>query len=64
MTESSGRVAIITGSESGIGRATAVALAEQGCDVGITWFRDEAAGRRPPRRCGHEDDGRRCATWT
>jgi NAD(P)-dependent dehydrogenase (short-subunit alcohol dehydrogenase family) len=38
------RVAIVTGSESGIGRATAAALAGQGCDVGITWYRDEAAG--------------------
>jgi NAD(P)-dependent dehydrogenase (short-subunit alcohol dehydrogenase family) len=38
------RVAIVTGSESGIGRATAVALARQGFDLGITWFRDEAAG--------------------
>ena len=36
------RVAVVTGSESGIGRAVAVALAEQGCDVGITWYRDEA----------------------
>src|SRR5215213_4176227 len=44
MSEGSGRIAIVTGSESGIGRATAVALAEQGCDVGITWFRDRDAG--------------------
>jgi NAD(P)-dependent dehydrogenase (short-subunit alcohol dehydrogenase family) len=35
------RVAIVTGSDSGIGKATAVALAEQGCDVGITWHRDQ-----------------------
>src|SRR5215208_5480064 len=44
MSEGSGRIAIVTGSESGIGRATAVALAEHGCDVGITWFRDRDAG--------------------
>jgi NAD(P)-dependent dehydrogenase (short-subunit alcohol dehydrogenase family) len=37
------RVAIVTGSESGIGRATAVALAEQGCDLGITWYRSRQA---------------------
>jgi NAD(P)-dependent dehydrogenase (short-subunit alcohol dehydrogenase family) len=45
MTESApgSRVAIITGSESGIGRATAVALAEAGCDIGITWYREQAA---------------------
>ena len=34
--------AIVTGSDSGIGRATAVALAERGFDVGITWHQDEA----------------------
>jgi NAD(P)-dependent dehydrogenase (short-subunit alcohol dehydrogenase family) len=39
----SARVAIVTGSESGIGRAVAVALAEQGCDLGITWYREQAA---------------------
>ncbi len=33
--------AIVTGSESGIGRATAVALAAAGMDVGVTWFQDE-----------------------
>jgi NAD(P)-dependent dehydrogenase (short-subunit alcohol dehydrogenase family) len=44
MTNSTPRVAIVTGSESGIGRATAVALAEQGHDLGITWYRDPEAG--------------------
>ncbi|MEO5835003.1 MAG: SDR family oxidoreductase [Nakamurella sp.] len=34
--------AIVTGGESGIGRATAIGLAGAGLDVGITWFRDEA----------------------
>jgi NAD(P)-dependent dehydrogenase (short-subunit alcohol dehydrogenase family) len=40
------RLAIVTGSESGIGRATAVALAEAGMDVGITWLEDEDAAER------------------
>ncbi|MBW3652335.1 MAG: SDR family oxidoreductase [Actinobacteria bacterium] len=33
--------AIVTGSDSGIGRATAVALAERGLDIGVTWHSDE-----------------------
>jgi NAD(P)-dependent dehydrogenase (short-subunit alcohol dehydrogenase family) len=33
--------AIVTGSDSGIGRATAVALAKSGLDVGVTWHSDE-----------------------
>ena len=33
--------AIVTGSDSGIGKATAVALAVAGMDVGITWHEDE-----------------------
>jgi hypothetical protein len=36
------RYAIVTASDSGIGRATAVALAEQGMNIGITWHSDEA----------------------
>ncbi|MDQ1593545.1 MAG: hypothetical protein QOH40_101 [Arthrobacter pascens] len=35
------RTAIVTGSDSGIGRATAVALAKAGLDVGITWHSDQ-----------------------
>lgn len=33
--------AIVSASDSGIGRATAVALASAGMDVGITWHQDE-----------------------
>lgn len=36
------RRAIVTASDSGIGKAIAVALAEDGMDVGITWHSDEA----------------------
>jgi NAD(P)-dependent dehydrogenase (short-subunit alcohol dehydrogenase family) len=39
-------VAIVTGSESGIGRAAAVALAQRGFDVGITWHADNREGQR------------------
>ena len=34
-------VAVVTGSDSGIGRAAAVALAGDGFDVGVTWHSDE-----------------------
>jgi NAD(P)-dependent dehydrogenase (short-subunit alcohol dehydrogenase family) len=34
------RFAIVTASDSGIGKATAVALAEAGMDIGITWHSD------------------------
>ncbi|MDP9071068.1 MAG: SDR family oxidoreductase [Actinomycetota bacterium] len=35
-------IAVVTGASSGIGKATAVAFAEAGYDVGITWYDDEA----------------------
>jgi NAD(P)-dependent dehydrogenase (short-subunit alcohol dehydrogenase family) len=43
------RMAIVTGSDSGIGKATAVALAQQGCDVGVTWNDDKAGGEETVR---------------
>jgi NAD(P)-dependent dehydrogenase (short-subunit alcohol dehydrogenase family) len=39
------RTAIVTGSDSGIGRAAAVALARDGFDVGVTFSRDEEGAR-------------------
>ena len=39
------RVAVVTGSDSGIGESIAVALAHAGFDIGITW-RDDDAGAR------------------
>lgn len=37
--------AIVTAGDSGIGKATAVVLAERGYDVGLTWYSDEAGAR-------------------
>ena len=40
------RTAIVTASDSGIGKATAVALARAGMDVGITWHSDSAGAEQ------------------
>jgi NAD(P)-dependent dehydrogenase (short-subunit alcohol dehydrogenase family) len=36
------RHAMVTASDSGIGKATAVALAQNGMDVGVTWHFDSS----------------------
>jgi len=50
---------IVTGSDSGIGRATAVALAAAGHDVGVTWHSDEDGAEETAARVAAE--GRRAA---
>lgn len=39
----SGRVALVTGAQQGIGRAAALALAADGCDIALNWLDSEAA---------------------
>lgn len=51
-------VAIVTGGNSGIGRATAVALAGAGFDLGVTWHREEERAESVIEEV--EQLGRRC----
>ncbi|WP_367038894.1 SDR family oxidoreductase [Streptomyces sp. Je 1-332] len=54
-----GKVAIITGADSGIGRATAVRMAVAGMDVGITWHGDQEGAERTAEEV--RQHGRRAA---
>jgi len=55
-----GRRALITGGDSGIGRAVAVAFAKEGADVAITYLSEDADARRTAALV--EQEGRRCLT--
>jgi NAD(P)-dependent dehydrogenase (short-subunit alcohol dehydrogenase family) len=44
-------IAIVTGGNSGIGRATAVALAARGFEVGIVWHEEEQRARDAADEC-------------
>ena len=52
------RVAVITGSDSGIGEAAAVALAQAGFDVGVTYRSDKAGAETTAEKV--RAAGRRC----
>jgi NAD(P)-dependent dehydrogenase (short-subunit alcohol dehydrogenase family) len=52
------RVAVVTGSDSGIGEAIAVALADSGFDVGVTYHSDKAGAEGAAAKVAAA--GRRC----
>lgn len=56
-----GKVALITGGDSGIGRAVAVHFAREGADVVIAYLNEDTDAEDTRRMV--EAEGRRCLTW-
>jgi len=50
MSKPEQKVAVVTASDSGIGKASAIMLAEQGYDIGITWRSDEKGAQDTAER--------------
>jgi NAD(P)-dependent dehydrogenase (short-subunit alcohol dehydrogenase family) len=55
-----GRRALITGGDSGIGRAVSVAFAKEGADVALTYLSEDSDARHTAKLV--EQEGRRCVT--
>lgn len=53
-----GKAAIITGGDSGIGRAVAVAFAKEGCDIGIVYLDEHKDAKITKEHI--ENEGQRC----
>src|SRR6185295_5487174 len=56
-----GKTALITGGDSGIGRAVAVLFAREGADVAFTYLKEEASDARETKRA-IELEGRKAFT--
>jgi NAD(P)-dependent dehydrogenase (short-subunit alcohol dehydrogenase family) len=55
-----GKAALITGGDSGIGRAVAIAFAKEGADVAISYLNEHQDAEETKRQV--EQEGRRCLT--
>ena len=52
------KVAIISGGDSGIGRAVAIAFAKSGCDISIIYFNEDTDANETKHKI--ENEGRKC----